>query len=90
MWCFYFADVQRPLDAVGYDGCIFADDLTADASCPDGLDVEIIKFSADRVQDEVHTWGAANSVVFDASKEHKMIFRQEGRCWQIQTSGGLF
>ena len=55
--------------------CVFADDLNAyrEFAC-DVSDATILK-SIDNCQQELHAWGRANQVAFDAGKESKHILK---------------
>ena len=52
---------------------MYADDINAFKAFNNGLDNDAIMEELLEVQRELHLWGAANRVVFDAGKEHHII-----------------
>ena len=52
---------------------VYADDLNAFREYDLGTNEAIIWADLLHCQEELHTWGKANQVVFDAAKEHKAI-----------------
>jgi hypothetical protein len=73
LWNTFFADVSKPAKSTGGQEAMFADDLNVfqlfDRLAP--LDECTSKLSECRRQ--VHNWGRANRVSFDAGKEHLVI-----------------
>ena len=73
LWNIFYADVCRPVRKHHFVESIFADDLISFRPYMRGIGEEYIMQEMVKVQTEVHSWGAANRVKFDASKEHFMI-----------------
>ena len=73
LWNTFFADVSKPAKSTGRQEAMFANDLNVfqlfDRLAP--LDECTSKLSECRRQ--VHNWGRANRVSFDAGKEHLVI-----------------
>ena len=73
LWNTFFADSRRPLNKRGFSDTTFADDLNAWkafrlnrlAANPHEAPLQELR----EVQAELHLWGAANRVEFDAGKE---------------------
>ena len=69
LWNLFYADVRRACQKAGYKEVVFADDLhaydVADVSIPN----EKLLTEAAGCQTEVHTWGDANGVFFESTKE---------------------
>ena len=75
LWNLFFEDARRAVNEVFFKECVFADDLNAyrEFAC-DVSDTTILK-SIDNCQQELHAWGRANQVAFDAGKESKHILK---------------
>ncbi len=71
LWNVYYADANVPVAKISFTETVFADDLNCvrifDACRSDSL---IFRCLAE-CQSNVHFWGDANQVVFEASKEFK-------------------
>ena len=73
LWNCYFADARFAIRDAGFIEIVYADDLNAFKMFGNWQDNEMIMNELIDVQRELHHWGAANRVVFDASKEHHII-----------------
>ena len=69
LWNIQFSDAAGAVRSVGFLEVVFADDLNC-SKCfaPDAAE-HAIKEGLSAVQRELHTWGCANQVSFDAGKE---------------------
>ena len=69
LWNIFFRDATNIINDETFREIIFADDLNAfkefDRNTPD----DEIKFKLEKVQRQLHRWGAANQIAFDAGKE---------------------
>ena len=61
------------LNASRYIEIMFANDLNAYRAFPGKSRNGVIRKSANKCQEELHSWGAANQVSFDPSKESKHV-----------------
>ena len=73
LWNLFFEDAAAAINEFFYEEVIYADDLNAYKVVPSTTTAENAMMSIDKVQDELHHWGAANQVTFDSSKESKHI-----------------
>jgi hypothetical protein len=73
LWNWFFEDAARAIQEFLYEEVIFADDLNAYKVVPSSTSVEKAMESMSNVQGELHKWGQANQVAFDAAKESKHI-----------------
>jgi hypothetical protein len=73
LWNLFFEDAAAAINEFFYEEVIYADDLNAYKVFPSTTTVENAMMSIDKVQDELHHWGAANKVTFDSFKESKHI-----------------
>ena len=69
LWNAFFADVVFPCRFCAFEQIIFADDFNCFRFFDNNIDIDFVLGQLSRVQDEVHKWGAANGVTFEASKE---------------------
>jgi len=73
LWNLFFEDARHAINEWFFTEVVFADDLNAyrivAGSTPNGT----IKESLDNCQQELHKWGAANQVAFDAAKESQHV-----------------
>ena len=60
----------------GFDDTFFADDLTCFRDFNGTCDNETVKEELTNCQLELHTWGSANQVVFDAGKESMHVLHR--------------
>jgi hypothetical protein len=87
LWNLFFADVADAIREFMFEEVIFADDLNAyrilPSSTPNGTAMQALY----NVQHELHKWGEANQVSFDAVKESNTYFLRPAH-WD-QTSNSL-
>ena len=76
LWNHYFADARFSVEDVGFEASVFADDLKAFRSFPHGANRECIHTELKQCQEKLHTWGKANQVSFDSTKENFKIIHQ--------------
>ena len=73
LWNIYFADARFSIEDAGFQASLFADDLNAFRNFSGGTDHEVIFDALGDCQEKLHTWGAANQVLFDTSKERFVV-----------------
>ncbi len=73
LWNLFFEDSRQPINECFYTEIEYADDLNAYRVFPSSVDNEAIKRNMRVCQQELHAWGSANQVDFDASKESQHI-----------------
>ena len=64
-----FEDARKAINECFYTEVAFADDLNAYRIFSADVDNEVVKANLKTCQHELHKWGAANQVAFDAAKE---------------------
>jgi len=69
----FFEDARAAINDCFYTEVVFADDLNAYRVFPSDFDNADIKTNLETCQKELHEWGAANQVAFDAGKESQHI-----------------
>ena len=69
LWNLFFADAPLAVRKCGFQEIIYADDLNAFRCFLNSVSNEFVLSQLRRCQFELHEWGAANSVTFDAEKE---------------------
>ena len=83
LWNVYFEDAKVPVNTAGFQDVFFADDLNTykdyARSCSNFCLYEEMR----ECQAELHKWGAANRVQFDASKESMHILDR----WEPESEG---
>jgi hypothetical protein len=79
LWNLFFEDAAAAINEYFYEEVIFADDLNAYKVVPSTVTDEKAMESIGKVQEELHEWGLANQVTFDASKESKHILSRTVR-----------
>ena len=73
LWNLFFEDARTALNEWFFEEVVFADDMSAyRVFMPDTCNETIMK-TIKSVQHELHTWGRANQVDFDAKKESAHI-----------------
>ena len=79
LWNCFYADASRAVSTQGFSDIVFADDLNcAKILGAEATNVEAIE-AAKSCQRELHKWGEANQVLFDAGKESiHVIHRTRG------------
>jgi hypothetical protein len=73
LWNLFCEDAYKAIREFMYEEVVYAEDLNAYRVVPSTTSVEDATKSMDLVQEELHKWGDANQVVFDAAKESKHI-----------------
>lgn len=69
LWNRFFSDAPLAMRKCAFKEIIFADDLNAYREFANGISTEVILGQLNRCQTELHQWGFANSVSFDAKKQ---------------------
>ena len=69
LWNIHFADARLAVTAEGFTEVIFADDMNCSKEFPASTPHPAIMARLEDCQSELHRWGAANRVCFDAGKE---------------------
>ena len=73
LWNTFFSDVSAAASSTGGRGQMFADDLNVFQSFDTKESLEKCQSELERCRKRVHSWGRANRVAFDESKEHVVI-----------------
>ena len=73
LWNLFFNDAKIPIGLARYIEIIFADDLTAYRMFKKIAQGGIILRTAKHCQTKLHTWGRANQITFDSTKESTTI-----------------
>jgi hypothetical protein len=73
LWNLFFEDARLAINEYFFTEVVYADDLNAFRIFGKGAKTESIQRSMKHCQHELHTWGNANQVIFDASKESQHI-----------------
>ena len=73
LWNLYFEDAAKAIQEFFFEEIVYADDLNAFRIFPSTMTNDKIMKTIGNVQEELHSWGAANQVTFDAKKESKHI-----------------
>jgi hypothetical protein len=74
LWNAFFGDAVAAVTFSGFEVVVFADDLNAFREYRLGTRELVMLTDMRSCQAELHKWGRANQVVFDASKEHMVVF----------------
>ena len=69
MWNVFYEDARKAIEEVFFEECVYADDLNAFRTFPESTPNNVVTECLKACQQELHTWGQANQVAFDASKE---------------------
>jgi hypothetical protein len=69
LWNVFFSDSAVPLRRLAFKDVYYADDLNAFKAFHNSISDDIILDELNTAQNELHTWGSANQVSFDAGKE---------------------
>ena len=70
LWNIFFQDASHAIRLLNFIELVYADDLNALKTYPANASNAIILSDLRECQATLHSWGRANSVVFDAGKEH--------------------
>ena len=73
LWNVFYEDSSLAIRSQSFEEIVFADDLNAFRKYNAGTPNETILADMNSCQAELHSWGKANQVVFDASKESQHI-----------------
>ena len=69
LWNVHYADARTAVRSEGFKEVIFADDLNCSREFPAHTAERYIREKLTECQTTLHTWGAANRVLFDPGKE---------------------
>ena len=69
LWNLFFGDADLPIHLAHYMEIVFADDLNAYRTFRNAIPNGTILRTALNCQKKLHTWGRANGITFDESKE---------------------
>ena len=86
LWDLFFEDARQSINDCLYTEVVYADDLNACRVFPHHIDNAFIDKNMDTCQKELHSWGAANQVAFDAAKGSRHILSQSdpsGWIWAV-------
>ena len=73
LWNCFYEDARASIEKAGFCECVFADDLNSYRTFPAYVGDRHVLRQLVRCQAELHDWGKANGVSFDAAKEHHHI-----------------
>ena len=76
LWNTFYADSSDAIRKCSFEEIVFADDLNAWRKYEAGIKHDDMKQAMWKCQDELHKWGNANQVKFDAGKEHQLILNR--------------
>ena len=79
LWNIYYADARAPVRKNGFQEVVYADDLNAFKAFDHSSLAEDLHSDMEQCQKDLHAWGRANQVEFDASKESKHVLATCGR-----------
>ena len=71
LWNLFFEDARHAINECFYNEIVFADDSNAYRIYPSAAQNDAMKRSLNNCQRELHKWGDANQVVFDACYLHQ-------------------
>ena len=91
LWNLFYVDSSDAVRPKGFTDVVFADDFNCFKPFPAGTSVHNILSECQGCQTELHGWGRANSVRFDASKESfHVLHRTNGHGEDFLLLGILF
>ena len=91
LWNCYYEDARKAVLQAGFTDSTFADDLNCYKIFDSTLQNDIVHEELEECQRQVHNWGAANRVMFDAAKESMhVLHRQEPMGDNFKILGVLF
>ena len=73
LWNLFFEDARVAINSCLFEEIVYADDLNAYRFFSSSTETASIQNCTKSCQDELHTWGRANQVVFDPAKESQHI-----------------
>jgi hypothetical protein len=77
LWNVFYADARHAIRKHSFEEIVFADDLNAWQKFEAGTSAGTMLTAMSGCQKEVHDWGDANQVTFDAAKEHMLILNRQ-------------
>eukprot|EP00973_Karenia_brevis_P091130 12406019-Karenia_brevis.AAC.1 len=77
LWNVFYGDAATAIRSKSFVEIVFADDLNAFRVYDSKTDTESILKDLDACQQELHSWGKANQVTFDAGKESRHILSRK-------------
>ena len=77
-WNVFFQDAREAIRRCNFTEVVYADDLNAFQEYPSHTRNELIMEDLKRAQRQLHSWGSANRVAFDAGKESLHIVSRSG------------
>ena len=91
LWNSFYEDARRPVREAGFTELVFADDLNAHKSFATTVANDQVLAEGRRCQEKLHTWGRANQVCFDSSKESfHVLARTKGQGGNWEQLGVTF
>ena len=73
LWNLHFEDARQAINEWLFEEIVYADDLNAFRGFSKETDNSVLKKCLDSCQEELHSWGRANRVTFEAKKESKHV-----------------
>ena len=73
LWNIFYQDAASAIRSSSFVEIVFADDLNAFKIYDNQADEKTMRSDMNACQEELHAWGRANQVAFDASKESQHI-----------------
>ena len=86
LWNVFFADVVSAAISCGCEGRAFADDFNCFRKFHRNADHDHINAELDRCRETTHEWGRKNRVIFDTTKEAKVVLhptRGQGETFRL-------
>ncbi len=91
LWNFFYVDASQSVRFIGFTDVVFADDFNCWKSFRTGTPSHEIYRQSQRCQANLHDWGAANSVRFNAGKENfHVLHRTRGHGGGFRLLGLLY
>ena len=84
LWNTHYADSATPIASAAFEELVYADGLSAFRSFPASTSDGVLLEGMEQCLKNLHDWGRANGVRFDASKESMHIVSR------VHTRGDLF
>ena len=80
LWNAFFGDCVCAIRGCSFDVVIYADDCNAFKRYPRSVSNALVESDLRECQRNLHTWGRANRVTFDAGKEETMVISTTEAC----------
>jgi len=80
LWNLFYCDASRATESLGFEEVVFADDFNCDKEFPGSNTDEEAWSEMEICQTSLHSWGRANSVTFDSTKEGFHILHKRRGC----------